>query len=129
MHTIVRDIVATVTGPGFDYKTARVLFDTDGNAAVFIPPGTSPAVVFASSPSANQMQGRSVDGTVFWKRKSASCSFPLAKCHTKTSILAVRWPDEVPVGPPMNDTTSLEDAERAAFESEFGLPPGTRVDA
>lgn len=109
MHTIVRDIIATVTGPGFDYKTARVLFDDAGNAAVFIPPGAAPAVVFASSPSANQMQGKSDDGTVFWKRKSASCSFPLAKCNTKTSTLAERWVE--PSEPaPASDTTPLVDA-------------------
>lgn len=93
MHTIVRDIIANVIGPGWSFGLARVLIDSDGNAAVFVPPGNEPVQTFKVVVGTDA-QGTGTDANgkqVTYRRRSSSCSFALAKCNTKTSVLTKRW--------------------------------------
>lgn len=93
-HEVQRDIIANVTGPGWNYGLARVLIDTEGNAAVFVPPGQVPVQTFTVNAGSNDSMGsgQTADGgQVSYRRKGASCSFSLAKCNAKTHTLAARW--------------------------------------
>lgn len=93
-HTITRDIIATVTGPGWNYGIARILIDDQGNAAVFVPPAVNgPVQTFAVAQTLpSRGTGLTEDGgQVTWRRRGSGCSFKLAKCHMTTSQLSPHW--------------------------------------
>lgn len=88
-----RDMVATVSGPGFNYGLARVLTDTEGNGVVFVPPAQVPVQAFKVQ-SINAAAGTGVledGGLIKFRRRGASCSYALAQCNTKTETLMLRW--------------------------------------
>jgi hypothetical protein len=88
-----RDLVATVSGPGFGYGLARVLIDTEQNGVVFVPPGQVPVQAFKVK-SLNAAGGEGIledGGIIKFRRRGASCSYSLAQCNTKTATLMLRW--------------------------------------
>lgn len=101
MRTIVRDTIASVKGPGVSIRQCRILFDSDGNAAVFVPSQTEPIMEFIYDPAKTSNRtlggtGTTIDGIpIAWSKRGANCSFKLAKCHMKTGPLAERWPVSV----------------------------------
>lgn len=92
-HTIVRDVIAQVQGQGWAFGLARILIDSEGNAAVFVPPGNEPVQTFRFTAGSDMAgTGEDSDGNrVTYKRRTTSCGFALAKCHFKTQILTDRW--------------------------------------
>lgn len=95
---ITRDLIATVTGPGWSYGLARVLIDDSTNmAAVFVPPGSAPVQTFSVTQATVQGGTGTVTladgsiGKVVFRRRGAGCSFALAKCQVSTLILSQRW--------------------------------------
>lgn len=93
-HTIARDVICSVQGPGWSYGIARILIDSEGHGAVFVPPlGSGPVKEFTVT-DANQHHGNGLTaegGTVTWRRKPAGCGFKLARCHATTEELATHW--------------------------------------
>lgn len=101
-HSITRDFVARVNGPGWDYGLARILIDDQRNAAVFVPPATNGPVQLFVADTFNPASGTGVTadgGRVSYQRRGAACSFALARCNVTTTTLTTRWDavDTVPV--------------------------------
>lgn len=96
-HSIKRDIIAAVSGPGWSYGLARLVFDTQDRVAVFVPPGDSPVQEFTFT-KGNDMAGTGTvgDSQVTYRRRAASCGWRLAYCNMKTPTLMARW-NAVPV--------------------------------
>lgn len=94
MRTIAHDMIVSVTGQGWNYGLARILIDTDGNGAVFVPPGMEPAKVLTGITVGGGGKGAAVGpqgGQVTFTRRGSSCSFKLAKCQVTTQQLNTRW--------------------------------------
>lgn len=89
---IVRDLVATISGPGLNYQICRLLIDEDLNAAAFVPDSEAPVLTFKTAATGVAGTGTLPDGSVLtYKQRGASCSYKLAKCNVKTLTLADRW--------------------------------------
>lgn len=91
---IIADVIATVSGPDFNYPLSRLLFAEDGRVAVFVLPGREPSHFFTANPGHRpsiQGTGFTDAGPVSWQRKGSSCSYKLAKCQVNTARLTERW--------------------------------------
>jgi hypothetical protein len=98
-RTITRDLIVTITGPGWQYAQARMLTDNAGNAAIFVakqPPVRVLKLTDGSkvNPGHGTLALAEDGGDVRYRRRGSSCSWPIAKCNVSTEGLAVLWPVE-----------------------------------
>jgi hypothetical protein len=95
-HTVWVDSIVRATGPGWTLAKARLLIDSEGNAALFTPPkGSAPVQVFTVDVSqprlAKQGAGTQDGGAVSFTTIGSSCGYALAKCNTKPEVLVRAW--------------------------------------
>lgn len=127
MRNIVRDLIVTISGDGWQFKAARLLVDSDGHAAVFTVRG-DPDKTFdvADVSKISQMNGRFVttEGeTVAYHRRGASCAWKLAKCNVKTPALVALWDGAAPPAAPEPDDHGLGVDADAALVSHTTEEP------
>lgn len=96
-RTITRDLIVSITGPGWNYSQARMLTDSNGNVALFAGRTVGPPVQTFTLASANVPPTHGAldladdGGRVQYRRRGASCSWKLAKCNCTTDTLAKQW--------------------------------------
>lgn len=93
---ITHDTVAVIQGEDFKYVKARLLFDSEGNAAVFVDKSGPDRVFHVEDKS--RMVGQRVTlqtdiGQVKYRRTGSGCSWPMARCRVATKQLAAKWPE------------------------------------
>lgn len=93
-RTITRDVIAQVSGPGWNYGLARILIDDSGTAAVFVPPATNGPVYTFTTNLTQPGRGTGITedgGQVSWRRRGSGCGFKLANCQISREELAEYW--------------------------------------
>lgn len=91
-RTITRDIIGSISGPGWRYQKARILIDPDGNGAVFVPGNNGPVQTFTVGDVQSMRGTGTQDGSpVTWRRTGSGCSWQYAKCRVNEHALAAQW--------------------------------------